>query len=199
MNIKILAYLVAFLLTASVASAWLDYTHQWICDQAGLSQYNCSIADDVAFQKKHPGSANRYHLCINNTADCTARKQAEEFFIPNPEISLHMWADSMAQVHWHNFGFEGCHQEFEDCVNSNLKFGNTNWQCSIDCTDLLLKEKFSNHADYNYMLSVVDYVKRQYAANQKKEVWYKAIVAVISIASVLFAVFFGRKHGSGSR
>ena len=192
MKIKLLTYLTILLLSVSFASAWSGYTHQWICDKAGLSQYNCSIADDSSYQKKVQVS-NNGHLCLNNSDGCRARVLAEKFFFSHPELSLHLWADSMTSVHWYNFGFEGCHAEFEDCVNSNLKFGNTNWECSIECADLVTRQKHTNYADYPYMLSVVDYVKGKYQENKRRELRYKVAIAAVSILAVLMAAFYRRK------
>ncbi len=192
MKMKIIAYLLAFAISISFTSAWSDYTHQWICDEAGLSQYDCAIADDLSYQKKINVS-NNGHLCVNDTIDCRARVLAKRFFFTRPELSLHLWADSRTPVHWHNFGFEGCHREFEDCVNSNLRFGNTDWKCSIECTDLTTRQKFVNSADHQYMLSVVNYVKEQYDINKRREMAYKIAIAAISVLAVLYASFYRRK------
>lgn len=195
MKIKLFAYLAVFLLTISFASAWYDYTHQWICDQAGLSKYNCSIADNPSFQAKHPGTANKYHLCADDNPNCRARLAADKFFLTNPEVSLHLWADSKTPVHWHSFGSEGCHSEFEDCVDTNLRFGNTDWECSLECTDLVSRQKYKNEADYDYMLSVVDYVKEQYSMHRKKELLYKSAFAAFLVFIVIFATVGGKRHG----
>ena len=190
MNHKPLAYLLMVLISASLANAWLDDTHKWICSQAGLSQYDCTIADNIEYQKEHNGTTSKYHLCINDTDSCAARTWAKKLFAANPEAAIHLWSDSKAPSHWHNFGSEGCHLDFEDCVNSNLRFGNTNWSCSFECTDLLERQKYKVSADYKYMLEVVDYTKQQFDASKNKRIvaYCAAIFAILLLAAIFIAL-----------
>lgn len=184
----VLAIAILALAIAPSASAWYSATHTWICDQAGFSSQDCNQADDDAYQSKHPELKNSRHFCINNTDDCAARTIAKKWFAINSNVSLHLWADSMTPVHWKRFDNIDCHDVFEDCVETNIRLGNTEWTCELECVVPATGQRIINKADHNYMVEVADYVRGQYNHEKKKHMiisWALFALLLIGLAYII--------------
>ena len=197
--LKILMGLMILSLVARSGNAWLPGTHTWICNQAGLSQYDCNQADDAAYQEKNIEIKGvKPHLCINDSDSCLARTLANKWYSLNTNVSLNLWADSMSPVRHQRFDNLDCVDVFEDCVDTNLRFGNTEWTCELECAVINppTEEKIVNKADYSYMIKIAEYVKKQYNLQKLKHNVIKFGILALSIFGL---VYMARSVGKKSK
>lgn len=121
-------FIILFLLAINFTSAWSGYTHDWICERAGLGELDCHAADNVQVQKGYPGLGFVNHHCTNNSNLCSARVSANKFKeMGTPEtlgFAAHLYADALVPVHWHSYDYDSCHGIFEDRIEENLKNSN---------------------------------------------------------------------------
>lgn len=218
---KVIFYLVLFSLFVIIISnntySWTGYTHEWICNNAGLSNIDCRNADNPQIQKNYSGLNFKNHHCTNNSELCTARFQAEKFKNLNSTITsgfaAHLYADSMVPVHWYSLDYESCHKKFEDKVEFELKnsenleyrfFGSrfdfSNWSFTMQCIDksgdiVLLS------ASNDYMLNVSKYVSEK--MNSTPQVTEKKtynlnylflLILIFFMIIFILLIFYGRKN-----
>ncbi len=164
---------ILFLLAINFTSAWTGYTHDWICNNAGLSNLDCHSADNVQVQKEYPGLGFVNHHCTNNSNLCSARKSALKFKeMGTPEtagFAAHLYADALVPVHWHSH--DSCHSVFEKKIEEALKstgrykikiFSDviyaSYWSVNMTCYAKDIDENVALYADSNYMEYVVNSV-----------------------------------------
>jgi hypothetical protein len=177
--------LILFLLSITSVNAWTSYTHNWICDKAGLSELDCASADKPATQSKYHDISPVNHHCANNASDCNARKIADKYAsMIDVDINItnitdargfaaHLYADSMVPAHWYSTDYNTCHKIFEDKVEEKLKeadnvkytiFRSTTdlskWNITMRCLAKFGKENrtIELYADNAYMDYVAMYV-----------------------------------------
>lgn len=138
--VKMKNVLLVLLIVSSIATAWSCSTHQYICDEAGLSNLDCCYAD----REQEPLAF--YHHCASNTTDCKARTFANKYLNSGPEYNMttevktqiwaHLISDSYCPVHWESLTSK-CHSEFEDKVESMVEKQNyENWTVTTTCNNM---------------------------------------------------------------
>jgi len=219
----LLLLLFSFLLTINSAYAWTSYTHDWICDKAGLSDVDCAAADTPALQSKYKDANFRNHHCTNNGSDCSARKIADKYLVYSypeaREISAHLYADSMVPVHWYSTDYDTCHKIFEDTVEEKLRnadyqryillgkeYDFSAWNITMYCPAKFGKENrtVELYASNDYMDSVADYVAEKMHVESTPSVrtgmkTYNLtpiliIVLVFLIIIFILFIYFGMKN-----
>jgi hypothetical protein len=205
--------LLLFLLTLNFAYAWTSYTHNWICDKAGLPDLDCAAADNPVIQSEYKGASFRNHHCTNNEANCSARKVADKFLLINTTetrgLAAHLYADSTVPVHWYSTDYDTCHKIFEGKIEEKLwNAENTNyrvlgkdydfsaWNLSMRCTAKFGKvnKTVDLYADNKYMDSVAGYVAERMgsrsAVNTVEEYNLTPILIVLIIFIILVFILF---------
>jgi hypothetical protein len=209
-----------FLITVGDTFAWTGYTHQWICDNAGLSELNCANADDPKMQSQHPDINFKNHHCTQGAYDCSARLIADKYLKINTTeargFAAHLYSDSMVPVHWYSTDYDTCHKIFEDGVEEKLKnsqnirydlfnsqFDFSSWNITMQCPAKFGKENrtVELYADNKYMDTVVRYISEQMhtAPDQKTVKEYDltpilyVLIAFMIIILTLF-ILFGLKN-----
>jgi len=145
-------FLFVLIFLSSLTLSWSCATHQYICDEAGFIG-DCCYADT----NRTPSPL--YHHCVNNFENCSARVKAAEYFESAPQISAHLWADSLCPAHW--FSLTGsCHSSFESKVNDYIKANASNWSVTEYCIDTNGVNQ-TLQANETYMKEVVKYVQEK--------------------------------------
>jgi hypothetical protein len=152
--------LIAILLLSSIAYAWNCETHTYICEQAGLGNLDCCLADS----NYTPGLSE--HHCANNTDDCEAREAAREYLeAGRPEIAAHLFADSMSPPHWYSFTDEDssrCHSSVETKVGTRLQPDSTTiWPVTAIGCHTKDGRIVDLDVDMAYMIRVIGYVSNE--------------------------------------
>jgi hypothetical protein len=217
-----LIFLLISILSLNYVTAWTSYTHNWICDRAGLTDIDCAAPDTPALQAKYTDASFRNHHCTNNESDCSARKIADRYimfsYLEAREISAHLYADSLVPVHWYSTDYDTCHKIFEDKVEEKLKEAGTvrytlfrstkdlsAWNITMHCQAKFGKENrtVDLYADNNYMNSAAMYVADKMNVTPTTEtvkeydltpVVYLAL-AFLMIVLALF-IYFGLKNNN---
>jgi hypothetical protein len=146
-------FVIAVLLASSVG-AWGCATHQRICNDIGLGELDCCLADS----SKTP--AMIYHHCENGAEDCAARFKAREYLDDDRiEIAAHLFADAYSPVHWHKFNGVSCHSEFETAVDKAIN--NPDFNVSVNC-EKLDGTQFAFYMDKYYLETVERGVQRDF-------------------------------------
>jgi len=212
MRNRIILLISLILLFPSYTHAWTGYTHTWICNHAGLSDLDCTNADNPQMQSTNPGINFRNHHCAEDAYDCAARVKANEYLKINTTLArgfaAHLYADSMVPVHWYSLDYDTCHKIFEDSVEKKLRdsedvkyelFSSTydlsTWNVTMSCP---LKEGtiINLYADDKYMELTAKYVASEmhsvYPENSDKTydltpIFY-LFIALLLIVLTLFIV-----------
>jgi hypothetical protein len=206
-----------FLLTFSSAYAWTSYTHNWICDRAGLTDLNCAAADTPAMQSIYKDANFRNHHCTENSLNCSARKVADKFLLMNTNDTLglaaHFYSDSMVPVHWYSTDYDTCHKIFEAKVEEMLRnaenkkykllgknYDFSAWNISMQCIAKYGKvnKTVDLYADNVYMDSVAGYVAEkmgvepaeQSKAEAKEYDLTPILIVMIVFIILVFVLFF---------
>ena len=210
------------LLSPSFSQAWTGYTHTWICERAGLSDLDCTNADNPKMQSSNPGINFKNHHCAEDSYNCAARVKAREYQAINTTLArgfaAHLYADSMVPVHWYSLDYDTCHKIFEDSVEEKLKnsenikyalFSSTydfsSWNVTMKCS---LKDGtiVDLYADDKYMEITAKYVASEmhsgYMDDSIKTYDLTPIVylfiALLLMVLTLF-IFMGMRHRKNNR
>lgn len=214
----ILMLVLVFIIYAGFSSAWTGYTHDWICDKAGLpDDIDCAAADTPAIQSKYPDASFRNHHCTENQTDCSARKIADKYMVfSNSDargISAHLYADSLVPVHWYSTDYNTCHKIFEDKVEEKIRdseyksykllgreYDFSEWNISMQCIAKYGKENKTVYlyADNQYMDSVAEYVAEKMGIAQEERPqpelktydFTPILILLIILIVILFVLFF---------
>lgn len=208
--ILLLFLFISILIIVKQSLAWTGYTHEWICDRAGLSELNCALADTPKAQSQHPTASFRNHHCTANMYDCAARKVARTFLESStPEgkdLAAHLFADSMVPVHWYSLDYDTCHKILEDKVEEKLKeadnvkydlfkssYDMSKWNVSMQC-QLKDNKTVDLYVDDVYMNTVANYVAAEmhstYTPTVVKEYDLTPILYVVLAVLILLLVLF---------
>jgi len=214
-----LVWILFFTITMPSSLAWTSYTHDWICDRAGLEELDCAAADTPAMQSKYKDANFRNHHCTENALNCSARKVADKFLLMNNEnitetrgLAAHLYADSMVPVHWYSTDYDTCHKIFEDKVEEKLRnaeykryilFGKnydfSAWNLSMQCIAKYGKvnKTVELYADNIYMSSVADYVAEKMGVESVQNVKIAKeydltpiLIVIVVFIIILFILFF---------
>jgi len=214
---KRLLLLFLFVISLNSVIAWTSYTHNWICDRAGLSDLNCAAADTPAMQSKYHDISPVNHHCANNVTDCNARRIADKYILINTSeaqgFAAHLYADSLVPVHWYSTDYNTCHKIFEDKVEEKLRnsedkkykllgknYDFSKWNISMQCQAKFGKvnKTVDLYADNIYMDSVVKYVAEKMNVNSnslntktvKEYDLTPLLIVLIVIVILVFVLFF---------
>jgi len=207
----IVASLFFIIFCSTYSFAWTSYTHTWICNRAGLSDLDCTNADNPKMQSTNPGINFKNHHCAEDSFTCAARVKAAEYLNINTTLArgfaAHLFADSMVPVHWYSLDYNTCHKIFEDSVEEKLRnsenlkyelFSSTydfsSWNVSMQCP---LKDGtiVNLYADDKYMDLTAKYVASEmhsgYVESPSKIYDITPIIYLfIAILLILFTLFF---------
>lgn len=212
--------LFSILILINPVYSWSSYTHNWICEKAGLTEampgIDCANADYDEMQSRYKDMASVHHHCTLNSSNCSARiyadKQVMYSYPQAAGFAAHLYADSMTPVHWYSTDYYTCHKIFEDKVEEKLRnsedagyslFGKiydfSAWNVSMQCNAKFgkLNKTVELYADNIYMDSVAGYVADKMGVAPQmdaKAVKYydltPALIFFIIILILLFILFF---------
>ncbi|MGV8172413.1 MAG: hypothetical protein ACP5OA_07005 [Candidatus Woesearchaeota archaeon] len=211
---KNLLLLLVFLIMLNSVYAWSSYTHNWICDRAGLTEnilgIDCANADYDEMKSRYKDLASVHHHCTNNGSDCAARvyadKQAMYSYPEAAGFAAHLYADSMTPVHWYSTDYKTCHKIFEDKVEEKLRntehkkyivFGKeydfSAWNITMYCPAKFGKENrtVELYASNYYMDSVADYVaEKMHSETAPKESRVYDMTPILMLILILILLVF---------
>lgn len=193
----LISILISVLLFVQFTYAWTSYTHEWICEKAGIDKIypgiDCAAADYPATQSKYPLASFVNHHCTLNMTDCKARQAADKFLMNDTDdtagilamrgIAAHLYADSMVPAHWYSLDYDMCHKIFEDKVEEKLRdssneryiifgksFDTSKWTITMQCvTTDKTHQTVILYADNKYMDDVAKYVAEKMNVSSDKQ------------------------------
>ena len=208
----IIIFVLSIILSSGIVIAWTSYTHEWICNKAGLSELDCKSADYNTIKSQHPDLRSVNHHCTNDFDNCNARVYARKYLdintLESRGFAAHLFADSMVPVHWYSLDYDSCHKVFEDKVEEKLKnsenikyvllgstFDFSSWNVTMQCDDKK-NNTIQLSADNQYMNQVAKYVAEEmysnYMEQNVEEYDFSSVVIIVSalLTSVLILFLY---------